>query len=103
NFYSLKEVRPQNGSAAVSIKMPTAFNSFACGDYQILRAFDGDTATQWASGTQGMIGAITVVGNDLKFTHLKVIGFGTKAGRECFVLVIHPPQPDVRGADAFGN
>ena len=50
-----------------------------------------------------MIGAITVVGNDLKFTHLKVIGFGTKAGRECFVLVIHPPQPDVRGADAFGN
>jgi hypothetical protein len=83
-YYSLRELTLQNGLAPVMMRLPTADSSFTWGDYSILRAFDKDSDTQWASDTQGMIGAIFAVGNNMKFTHLKVVGFGTKAGRECF-------------------
>jgi len=46
-----------------------------------------------------MVGAMSVVGNNLKFTNLKMIGFGTKGPRECFVLSIHvwPTVPGSSG------
>src|SRR5206468_9674843 len=103
DYYSLKEVRLLNGSAVVSVKMPTALNSLAWGgDFQVLRAFDGDSFTQWASAGQGAIGAVAVVGNNMKFTRLKVIGFGTKATRECFVMFVSPDGPS-NHPPGFGN
>jgi hypothetical protein len=90
DYYSLNEIRVQNGPAPVSLRQPASLNSF--GGYSILRAFDQDSATEWASGTQGMVGAIAAWGNNLKFTHLKVVGFGTKVGRECFVMFLATPQ-----------
>jgi hypothetical protein len=93
NFYSLREISLQNNMDAVSILLPTAKNSLPFGNFSILRAFDGDNTTEWGSGTQGMVGAISVSGNNLKFTHLKVIGFGTKAGREGFPMFICPNRP----------
>jgi hypothetical protein len=92
DYYSLSEVRVQNGPAPVMVRQPTSANSFHLGSYSILRAFDHDSATEWASGTQGMVGAIAAWGNNLKFTNLKVIGFGTKVGRECFVMGLVTPQ-----------
>ena len=84
NFYSLREVALRNGAAPAGMAMPSAMDSLALGDYSALRAFDGDSATEWASGTRGMVGAISALGNNMKFTHLKIVGFGTKAPRECF-------------------
>src|SRR5258708_11340201 len=63
----------------------------ALGGKGILQACDRKTGTEWASGTQGMVGAINLFGNNLKFTRLKVIGFGTKAASECFPMVSVPP------------
>jgi hypothetical protein len=104
DFYSLREVTLQNGLVPVPLKLPSALNHLSWGvDYHILRAFDGDTDTQWACGTQGMVGAIGVVGNNLKFTRLKVIGFGTKLGRECFPMGVTTPPPWEGGPLGFGN
>jgi len=103
DFYSLSEVRLQNGAAPVALRLPTALNSLLWGDYQILRAFDGDPFTQWASDTQGMVGAVSVVGSNLKFTRLKIVGFGTKATRECFPLGIVAPEADYNPLYQVGN
>jgi hypothetical protein len=46
--------------------------------------FDGTPETTWASFTQGAVTALALVGNNLKFTRLKIMGFGTLAGREAF-------------------
>ena len=88
DYYSLKEVSLQNGSAGVNLRLPTVLSYLGWGgvSYRVLRAFDRDHATQWASDTQGMVGAMDLLGSNLKFTHLKIIGFGTKAGRECFPM-----------------
>jgi len=83
NVYSLREVSPLSGTLLV----PTALSASA----SILRAFDQAPETAYASATQGMIAALDVLGNNLKFTRLKVIGFGTKAGRECFPFRIVNP------------
>jgi len=99
DFYSLREVTLQNGATPVPLKLPTAQNNTK----SVLRAFDGDANTEWAGGLQGMVGAIAATGNNLKFTHLKVIGFGTKAWRECFPLVIYTPLEWQAGPAAFGN
>ena len=101
DFYSLREVQLRNGSAAVSMKLPTALNSL--GGYDILRSFDGDLASQWVSGTQGSVTAFYAIGSNLKFTDLRVIGFGTKAGRECFPLFIQTAPPWVPAPAGFGN
>src|SRR5262249_55207886 len=44
----------------------------------------------WAGGLQGALSAANVHGSNLKFTNLKVVGFGAKVGAECFVMSIHP-------------
>ena len=102
DFYSLREISLQNGGAPVPLKMPAAVNSFPWGNYQVLRAFDGDPATQWTSDSQGRIEAMLVVGNNLKFTHLKVVGFGNKAIAECFPMGFYGPWP-LPAPVHFGN
>ena len=103
DYYSLREVALQNASGPVPLKLPTSLNYLATDhNYDILRAFDGDPDTQWVSATQGMIGAIDAVGSNFKFTGLKIIGFGTKATRECFVLGVQAPPPWYPSAN-FGN
>jgi len=104
DFYSLREVRLQNGTSPVALKLPSAMNNLAWGNnYQILRAFDGAENTQWASASQGTVGAVNVVGNNLKFAHLGVVGFGTKAVTECFPLGARTPPPWESGPAWFGN
>lgn len=88
DYYSLREVTLQKGSIPVTLRLPTSLNNYLSGSYSILQAFDRDSASEWASGTQGMVGAIAAWGNNLKFTDLKVIGFGTKVGRECFAIYL---------------
>jgi len=83
------------------MKLPTALNTF--GGYDILRSFDGDLASQWVSGTQGSVTAVYAIGSNLKFTDLRVIGFGTKAGRECFPLFIQTAPSWVPAPAGFGN
>ncbi len=102
DFFSLKEIMLYNGNEPVPLKIPTAMNTLGWGNFPILSAFDGDPATQWASDTQGMVGAIDVVGNNLKFTDLRVVGFGTKATRECFPLAVRTP-PGWAPTAHFGN
>ena len=92
DYYSLLEVTPQNGAAPVAVRQPTALNYLAWGDsYAILSAVDRDPATRWVSGTQGSVTAAALVGSNLKFTHLKIVGFGTKTARECFPLGVSVP------------
>ncbi len=104
DYYSLSEVTLQNGSVPVAMRLPTARNTLNWGAfYTILRAFDRATDTGWASDTQGMVGAINAAGSNLKFTHLKIIGFGTKAGRECSPMYIVPSQGSYGTISNFGN
>ncbi len=103
DFYSLREVGVQNDAAPVALRLPTALNHLSWDkDYHILGAFDGDPNTYWVSDTQGMIGALNATGNNLKFTHLKVVGFGTKAAKECFPLGVRTPPPGTEPV-RFGN
>jgi hypothetical protein len=87
DFYSLREIS-LSGGGLVRPKVPNSLNSLMWGDYQILRAFDRSPLTQWASDTQGSCVAIRALGSNLRFTRLKIIGFGTKATRECFPIGI---------------
>jgi hypothetical protein len=90
--YSLKEVSLQNGSLAVPMRLPTAMSTLSWGTtYSVVRAFDGDLQTGWASDTQGSVTAVDVLGSNMKFTGLKVINFGTKAKRECFPFAVIAP------------
>ena len=91
DYYSLREVVPQIDNAPVDLRQPSSLNYLDWdADYRIFQAVDRDPATAWFSGTQGAVTAIAVHGNNLKFTHLKVVGFGTKAGRECFPVFLSP-------------
>jgi predicted ThiF/HesA family dinucleotide-utilizing enzyme len=92
DYYSLREVTLQDGVFPVKPLIPASRNSYLQGSYSVLRAFDRQNTTEWASGTQGMVGAISVWGNNLRFCDLKVIGFGTKSGRECFPFRIVSPR-----------
>jgi hypothetical protein len=87
DYYSLREVTLRNDWLPVAILLPTSSSSLG-GPYSTLHAFDRDTATEWASNTQGMVGALNVAGSNLKFTSLKIIGFGSKANRECFPMAV---------------
>jgi hypothetical protein len=101
DFYSLRELSLQNGNTQVALKVPRALTTLGWGDYHVLRAFDGDLGTQWTSDTQGSCVAIRALGSNLKFSRLKIVGFGTKATRECF-----PIGMETRAATAlrdFGN
>ena len=100
NHFSLREVTLRNGPVSVRPRIPAALNSSLLGSFSILRAFDGDNASEWASDTQGMVGAVTVSGNNLKFTNLRIVGFGTKTGREGFPMFL---MPDPNGAARVGN
>ena len=93
DFYSIRELTVFSGPNVVALRMPTSSGSLLWGSYQIGRAFDQDPATVWASDTQGMVGAIDTAGSNMKLTGLRIIGFGTKATRECFPVVLHTPQP----------
>ncbi len=95
DFYSLREATPHNGAAPVEMRLPRALNALDWGaGYPVFQAVDRDPATRWASGTQGMVGAVNLYGSNLKFTHLRIVGFGTKAGRECFPIGLSPlPDP----------
>jgi hypothetical protein len=93
DYYSLSEMGVNGSSAAAMMRIPTAPNSVywnGYGTYSVLRAFDGDLNTQWAGGLQGAVAAVNVHGSNLKFTNLKVIGFGSKVGSECFLVQIYP-------------
>jgi hypothetical protein len=102
DYYSLREVTLQNRSVPVPMLLPTAMNSLDT-TYSLLSAFDGDTRTAWVSGTQGSVSAIDLVGSNLKFIGLKVIGFGTKAVRECFPLIAFVPIPATPALTPVGN
>ncbi len=90
--YSLREVTALNGFTPVELRLPVARGLSTRSEltwgltYRTLRAFDGSADTEWVCGTQGMVGAINVIGSNLKFTDLRITGFGTKAGKECFPL-----------------
>ena len=101
DYYSLREVSLQENSTPVRMRLPTASSALYLGDYGALRAFDRNPDTVWAGDHQGMLCAIWVPGNNMKFTGLRIIGFGTKAGRECFPMAIVPLSPG--GPTNFGN
>jgi hypothetical protein len=96
SFYSLQELEIFSGGNNIALGRPVAAtNLFGSPSelewditYSTSRMVDGDYNTQWVSAGQGMCGAIAVGGNNLKFINLRVIGFGTKAYRECFPLFI---------------
>jgi hypothetical protein len=100
DYYSLREVTLQYGFAPVSMRLPAAHSTLDR-NRSIWLAFDQTSDTYWSCGTQGMIGSMVVTGNNMKFTRLKVIGFGTKAGRECFPMAIVPYG--AYGPQNFGN
>ena len=83
DFYSLSEVKLKKGSRTIPAKLPRTGTVAS-----LLNAFDGNPKTRWTSGTQGAVTAVDARGNNLKFTKLKVIGFGTTAQRECFPLAV---------------
>lgn len=86
--YSLRQVTFQNGFNPVPMLLPSASSTLNLGSYSALRAVDRSFSTHWASGTQGMVGALNAMGNNLKFTHLRLTGFATTATRECFVMYL---------------
>jgi hypothetical protein len=95
DYYSLQEIDVPSSSptAPTVMRMPSGPNSipyYGKGTFSFLQAFDGDTNTAWVGGLQGSLAAVNVHGSNLKFTGLKVIGFGAKVGTECFLLSIHP-------------
>jgi hypothetical protein len=92
-YYSIREMTLQNGLAPVALRVPTARSSMnLAGGFPILNAFDRDTNSYWASKSQGTATAINVQGNNTKFTHLKVIGFGSRAGRDCYLIFLTYPH-----------
>jgi hypothetical protein len=98
DFYSLRELSLQNANGQVALKLPQSVSSLMWGNYNLLRAFDRQVATQWASDTQGSCVAVRALGSNLKFSRLKIVGFGTKATRECF-----PIGMETRAAISSGN
>lgn len=89
HVYSLREITTQHDWRAVRFRVPSALNTFPWGDYTAMRAFDGAPESAWACTTQGAITAVTALGNNLKFTGLKIMGFGTKGFRECFAMSVY--------------
>ncbi|HEY5911219.1 MAG TPA: LamG-like jellyroll fold domain-containing protein, partial [Verrucomicrobiae bacterium] len=104
DYYSLREVSLENEYGPVPPRIPTASSSLVWDkNRSFLKAFDGNLSTEWASGTQGSTGAAEVRGSNLKFQGLKVIGFGTKAVKECFPLLVLAPEPSVYHPELFRN
>ena len=102
DYYGIKEIDVQNGASAATIRKPSARNYLPWGiNHTISQAFDANEESVWVSGTQGEVSAIAVYGNNLKFTHLRMVGFGTRSGKECFVLFCGVPPTAV--ARALGN
>lgn len=96
--YSLREVTLRAGAARVALRQPTAQTCSPGGACGVFSAFDRNPATAWWSETQGMVGGIAVHGNNLKLIDIDMVGFGTRAGRECYpvFLTSYPnsgPQP----------
>ena len=83
DFYSIAELTLQDGAQRVPLKLPVTDNTLAA-SFGILRAFDQDPNSPWTCSFQGMVGAVLMHGSNVKFTRLKIVGFGTKAGKECF-------------------
>jgi len=93
DHYSLREIALRNGNRQVAIPLPSTGSVMIFGgNRSVMRAFDRDPGTFWACGTQGAVSAVSLAGSNLKFTHLKIKGFGTKAGRECFPVFIMAPR-----------
>jgi hypothetical protein len=93
DYYSLSEVSFLSGDYPVGMRLPSASSSFAWNGHPVFSAFDGEPTTLWVNSTQGAVSAIQLGGSNLKFTDLKIIGFGTKAMRECFVLMALSTSP----------
>jgi hypothetical protein len=89
--FSLKEVCFQNGYTVVPMRLPAATSYFDV-SHSPLRALDRDPTTDWMGHVQGSVTAADVRGSNLKFSHLRVTGFGTTASRECFPLYVFAPQ-----------
>ena len=104
DYYSLREVGVQNGPNPTPLRVPAAMNTLVWEtNRSILKAFDGDLSTGWASGTQGSVAAVEARGSNMKFTGLKVVGFGTKAVRECFPLAVLFPAALASQPAPFNN
>jgi hypothetical protein len=100
DYYGIKEITVLNGPSLAVIRQPSAQNYLPWGNnYTITQAFDDDDETYWVSGTQGMVTAIGLYGNNLKFTKLNIVGFGTRSGKECFPM--HCGMPG--GATVIGT
>lgn len=101
--YSLKAVAPRGPGGAVALRAPSAHNQFfGAGAYGAVRTLDGDTNSGWASFTQGSVDAIITGGNNQKFTDLRIVGFGCRAGREGFPLGVVAAVPR-SGPTVVGN
>ncbi len=93
NAYSLREVSVYRSGISVPLAIPAALTELPInGDNSVFQALDNAPETAWTCSIQGMIGAVDMVGNNLKFTRLKVVGFGTRPGRECFPFFINNPH-----------
>jgi len=89
DHYSLRQLTLQKDTTEVRLRQPVASTILLYGgNHSVLKAFDRDPETWWGCNSQGSASAIAVAGNNLKFTHLKIVGFGTRAGRECFPMFL---------------
>lgn len=91
DFFSLREVTLQNGAATVPIRQPSAQTTYPFDQaHSFGRAFDNDPLSDWASSSGTGISAISVAGNNIKVTGVKIVGFATKPGAECFPINLSP-------------
>jgi hypothetical protein len=90
DHYCLREITLLRNSGVVPLRTPSVLAGIGGGFYA-MSAFDGAPGTAWASITQGSASAVWAQGSNMKFTHLKVVGFGTKSGKECFPFYIVGP------------
>jgi hypothetical protein len=100
DYLSLQEITPQLGFVPVPMVIPTSSSAL---DYSVLVTFDKNSFTRWASRTQGMVGAIDISGSNIKLTGLRVVNFGTKAGREAFAMGVKGPLPWASAPIRQGN
>jgi hypothetical protein len=87
SYYGLREIVPMIYGDRSPLRGPSASSRYVNGS--VLNAFDNVDSTEWTSTTAGMVAGINVTGSNLKFSDLKIRGFGTRAGKECFPLLVH--------------
>jgi hypothetical protein len=109
DYYALTELEVYSGVTNVALNRPISALGVLGGERHYSTNFvssyavDGNTNTSWASFSQGACVAVAVRGNNLKFTDLRVIGFGTKTPHECFPFYISVGSPMDTNALHCGN